>query len=231
MRAMILAAGRGERMRPLTDTVPKPLLQVGGKPLLCYHLEKLAEQGVNRVVINHAWLGQLIEQVVGDGQQFGLEVCYSPEPKGGLETAGGIIRALPLLGDEPFWVINGDIFTTFDFSRLPRTLADHETAHLLLTSNPAHHPQGDFSVQHGLLQLRNPMWPSFTYSGMGLYSPKLFSQYEPGSVQYLKLRPLLDQGITAQCIGATVFTDPWTDVGTPDRLAALATAFTHYSAE
>lgn len=222
MQAMILSAGRGERMRPLTDTCPKPLLPVNGKSLVHYHLEKLVKQGVKRVVINHAWLGHLIEQQLGDGRQFGLEICYSPEPHGGLETAGGIIRALPLLGDEPFWVINGDIYTEFDFAKLPRTLAPNHHAHLLLVPNPSHHPHGDFGLKHGILQPRQHGIESFTYAGMGLYSPQFFADYHPGSEQFLKLRPLLEQGVAGQRIAATVFHEYWTDVGTPARLTALA---------
>lgn len=221
MRAMILAAGRGERMRPLTDSVPKPLLQVKGKPLIVYHLEKLAAQGVDTVVINHAWLGEKIEHVIGDGQAFGLRVIYSPEPAGGLETAGGIIRALPSLGEHPFWVINGDIFTDLDFKNLPRQLAPQQQACLLLTENPPHHPKGDFGLREGLLQFAKANEKTFTYSGMGLFSPKLFAMYEAGQQQFLRLRPLLDQGIQKQSIAATVMTAAWTDVGTPERLQQL----------
>lgn len=221
MRAMILAAGRGKRMRPLTDTTPKPLLEVRGKALIAYHLEQLAAQGVKQVVINHAWLGEQIETQLGDGRPFGLSIVYSPEPAGGLETAGGIIRALPLLGEQPFWVINGDIFTDLDFAALPRELPQGQLGHLLLTANPAHNQQGDFGLANGLLQQTDPAMPSYTYTGMGLYSPELFAAYTAGSEQFIRLRPLLDQGITTQRLAATLIEAAWTDVGTPERLAQL----------
>lgn len=221
MRAMILAAGRGERMRPLTDSTPKPLLTVRGKPLIEYHLERLAQQGVKQVVINHAWLGEQFEQVLGNGARFGLQIAYSAEPAGGLETAGGIIRALPKLGDQPFWLINGDIFTSLDFSELPRELPDGVHAHLLLVENPAHNTGGDFGVRQGMLQFANEGLPSYTYTGMGLFSPQLFESYQPGSEQFVRLRPLLDRGIANMQIAASIITAAWTDVGTPERLAQL----------
>ncbi|RUO58911.1 mannose-1-phosphate guanylyltransferase [Pseudidiomarina marina] len=221
MRAMILAAGRGERMRPLTDTTPKPLLRVRGKPLIEYHLEKLAAQGIKQVVINHAWLGEQLVQALGNGKQFGLEILFSPEPEGGLETAGGIIRALPMLGDEPFWVINGDIFTTLDFSALPRELPAGIVAHLLLANNPPHNAHGDFAVQSGMLQAATGSKQTYTYTGMGLFSPQLFSDYQSGSEQFIRLRPLLDSGIENEQIAASIISAEWTDVGTPKRLAQL----------
>lgn len=221
MRAMILAAGRGERMRPLTDSTPKPLLTVRGKPLIEYHLEKLAQQGVEQVVINHAWLGQQFEQVLGGGERFGMKIIYSPEPTGGLETAGGIIRALPILGAEPFWLINGDIFTSLDFSELPRELPEGVHAHLLLVNNPAHNTSGDFGVHQGMLQCVTDENQSYTYTGMGLFSPQLFKSYQPGSEQFIRLRPLLDHGIANRQITASVITAAWTDVGTPERLSQL----------
>lgn len=221
MRAMILAAGRGERMRPLTDTTPKPLLEVQGKALIEYHLEQLAKQGVQCVVINHAWLGEKIEARLGDGRRFGLNILYSPEPAGGLETAGGIIRALPHLGTEPFWVINGDIFTDFDFSQLPQHLLGGHLAHLLLTKNPSHNRQGDFTVKNGLLKCAEEGDTSYTYTGMGLYSPEMFSMYNAGSEQFARLRPFLDNGAQQQQLAATIIDAAWTDVGTPERLAEL----------
>lgn len=221
MRAMILAAGRGERMRPLTDTTPKPLLKVRGKPLIVYHLEKLAQQQVESVVINHAWLGEQIEQQLGDGREFGLRIDYSAEPVGGLETAGGIIRALPKLGDEPFWVINGDIFTDFDFARLPRRLPPNTDAHMLMTANPAHNRAGDFAVADGRLCLAQTSQQTYTYTGMGLFSPKLFSMYTPGEEKFIRLRPILDEAVQQQHIAASVLDAAWTDVGTPERLQQL----------
>lgn len=221
MRAMILAAGRGERMRPLTDVTPKPLLPVNGKPLLVYHLEKLAQQDVTDVVINHAWLGQQIEATLGDGSQFGLRIKYSSEPTGGLETAGGIIRALPLLGEEPFWVINGDIFTNLDFAELPRELAPGKLAHLLMTENPDHNQAGDFSLNNGQLIPAQSGQKTYTYTGMGLFSPTLFSMYKPGQEQFVRLRPILDDAIAQRQIAASLLTAAWTDVGTPQRLQQL----------
>lgn len=222
MKAMILAAGRGERLRPFTDTLPKPLLMVHGQPLISHHLTKLAAVGVRQVVINHAWLGALLEQQLGDGQQFGLSIQYSPEPAGGLETAGGIIRALPLLGEQPFWVINGDVFTSLDFADLPTQLSADCDAHLLMVSNPSHHPNGDFALQHGRLQPKQPQLPSYTYSGLGLFHPRLFANYQAGSEQRLALRPLFEQAIAQQRIAATLCQAAWTDVGTPERWQAIA---------
>ncbi|PWW13371.1 MurNAc alpha-1-phosphate uridylyltransferase [Pseudidiomarina tainanensis] len=222
MKAMILAAGRGKRMQPLTDTLPKPLLAVRGKPLIQYHLEKLAALGVEQVVINHAWLGHLLQQQLGDGSQFGLRLCYSAEPPGGLETAGGIIKALPWLGDEPFWVINGDVFTDLDFDNLPRQLEADADAHLLLVANPVHHPQGDFALaQSGLLSTDANASNRLTYSGMGLFHPRLFAAYPAGSEQVLALRSLFEQAIQRQALYGSCIAAAWTDVGTPERLAQL----------
>ena len=221
MRAMILAAGRGERMRPLTDSTPKPLLKVNEKPLIEYHLEKLAKQQVQLVVINHAWLGQQIEDTLGNGKHLGIHIEYSPEPPGGLETAGGIIRALPLLGDEPFWVINGDIFTDYNFANLPRQLPAGMHAHLLMTANPAHNQAGDFAVANGKLMLANNNQQTYTYTGMGLFSPKLFAMYNPGQEEFVRLRPILDDAVHEGRVAASVINATWTDVGTPQRLQQL----------
>lgn len=221
MRAMILAAGRGERLRPYTDTVPKPLLPVRGQPLIAYHLQKLAAQGVHQVIINHAWLGAQIEQQLGDGSQFGLQLCYSAEPEGGLETAGGIIKALPFFADEPFWVINGDVYTELDFAELPTELAVDSDAHLLMVTNPEHHPHGDFAIANGRLQPKSALTQSYTYSGLGLFHPRLFADYSPGSEVRLPLRPLFEQAIAQQRIAATWCQAAWTDVGTPERWQAL----------
>ncbi|MDX1706597.1 N-acetylmuramate alpha-1-phosphate uridylyltransferase MurU [Pseudidiomarina sp.] len=221
MRAMILAAGRGQRMRPLTDHLPKPLLSVRGQPLIVHHLSKLAAVGVEDVVINHAWLGQKIEAYLGDGQQFGLQIHYSPEPSGGLETAGGIIRALPLLGNEPFWVINGDIFTDLDFSELPDALPVDRDAHLLMVENPGHNRDGDFAVVDGLLRMRDDGQKNYTFSGIGLYHPAFFADYQAGESRVLALRPLIEKRLSQQRILAHVITAGWTDVGTPERLQQL----------
>jgi MurNAc alpha-1-phosphate uridylyltransferase len=216
IKAMLLAAGRGERMRPLTDHCPKPLLKLNGKPLICYHLEKLAGCGVERVVINHAHLGEQIEATLGDGKRFGLSIRYSPEESGGLETGGGIFRALPLLGPDPFWVINGDIFTDYAFSRLPRQLKKSQDAHLVLVNNPTHNPDGDFQLDD---QLVVPDGKSkLTFSGIGVYHPRLFEGRRDGR---FPLAPLLRRAMADQRVTGEHHQGAWTDVGTPQRLAQL----------
>jgi MurNAc alpha-1-phosphate uridylyltransferase len=221
MKAMILAAGRGERMRPLTDSVPKPLLEVGGKPLIAWHLERLARAGIDDVVINHAHLGHQIETTLGDGSLFGLRIFYSPEPPGALETAGGIVQALPLLGDAPFLVVNGDIWCDYEFRSVQATAAmltrQDLLAHLVLVSNPSHHAAGDFSLADG--RVTAPGELTFTFSGIGVYRPALFDGLERGG--RAKLAPLLYKAIAARTLGGELFHGRWTDVGTPQRLAEL----------
>lgn len=214
---MILAAGRGQRMRPLTDSMPKPLLPVAGKPLIDYHLEKLAGAGVTQVVINHAWQGARLQQHIGNGQAYGLDVVWSAEAEGGLETAGGIIKALPLLGDEPFWVINGDVWTDYEFSDLPTTLGD-ALGHLILVANPQHHSSGDFEVVEGKVALPQS-GASYTFSGLSLLSPQLFAGYP---VTKLALKPLFLEAIQQQRLQGSVYHGQWTDVGTPERLQQLS---------
>jgi MurNAc alpha-1-phosphate uridylyltransferase len=214
MKAMLLAAGRGERLRPLTDTTPKPLLEVRGEPLLGWHLRGLARAGVRDVVINLAWLGAQIRARVGDGARYGLRVQYSEEPEGALETGGGIFRALPLLGPGPFLVVNGDTYTDIDFARL--SIAPGELAHLVLVPNPPHHPQGDFALQDGLVLAQGE--PRHTYSGIGIYRPGLFAGCEPGRFPLL---PLLRKAIAVRALGGELHAGEWTDVGTVERLAAL----------
>ena len=216
MKAMILAAGRGERMRPLTDHTPKPLLQAGGKPLIAWHLERLAATGFREVVVNHAHLGKQIERALGDGSQWGLSIAYSPEPPGALETAGGIASALPLLGDESFLVVNGDIWCDWDFSRA-RQLAK-AAAHLVLVANPAYHAGGDFSLNGQRVVYANGE-QTLTYAGIGIFSPAFFAGVAPGTV--MKLRPLLDAAIAAGTLTGERFAGRWVDVGTPQRLAEL----------
>lgn len=224
MKAMILAAGRGERMRPLTDHTPKPLLQVGSKPLIVWHLEKLAAAGFREVVINHAHLGEQIEATLGDGATRGLSIAYSPEPPGALETAGGIAKALPLLGDAPFLVVNGDVFCDVDFGQFLRSTAENEQnplyagAHLLLVSNPAHHTAGDFSLA-GERVVPASGEQTLTYAGIGIFSPAMFRAVPVG--QPMKLRPLLDAAIAAGTLTGEHYTGRWVDVGTPQRLAEL----------
>lgn len=216
MRAMILAAGRGERMRPLTDHTPKPLLPVGGKPLIVWHIERLAQAGFRELVINHAHLGAQIEAALGDGSRYGVTIDYSAEGEA-LETAGGIARALPLLGDQPFLVVNGDVYCDYDFARLRAQPMDGVVAHLVLVDNPPQHANGDFYldgerlVEQGAARL--------TFSGIGVYQPELFDTVVPGSKA--KLAPLLFAAIAQQRATAEHYRGAWVDVGTPERLQAL----------
>ena len=215
MKAFILAAGRGERMRPLTDHTPKPLLPAGGKPLIVWHLERLAAAGFKEIVVNHAHLGSQIEAALGDGAQWGLHIQYSPEPPGALETAGGIAPALPLLGKEPFLVVNGDVYCDIDFGRFLKSTAD---AHLVMVPNPAHHNSGDFSLDGARVVYANGE-QTFTYSGVAVFTPSFFAEVKPGSI--MKLRPLLDAAIAAGTLTGERHTGRWVDVGTPQRLAEL----------
>ncbi len=216
MKAMILAAGRGERMRPLTDHTPKPLLMAGGKPLIVWHLERLAAAGFREIVINHAHLGKQIEATLGDGAQWGLTIAYSPEPPGALETAGGIATALPLLGDAPFLVVNGDIYCDFDFGHFSGSTA--AGAHLVMVANPAHHTGGDFSLD-GKRAVYANVEQTLTYAGIGLFLPSFFAGVQPGTI--MKLRPLLDATIAAGTLTGERYAGRWVDVGTPQRLAEL----------
>jgi MurNAc alpha-1-phosphate uridylyltransferase len=216
MKAMILAAGRGERMRPLTDHIPKPLLKVGGKSLIVWHLERLAKAGFKQVVINHAHLGAQIEHALGDGSQWGLHIQYSPE-KTALETAGGIAKALHLLGSEPFLVVNGDTFTEVDFGDLTHALSVNNHAHLVLVSNPPQHPNGDFAIEDGYL--KNTGAQMLTFSGVGVYHPDLFASVVRG--EPAKLAPLLRNSIAENKATAEYYQGVWHDIGTPERLKAL----------
>ncbi|RTE85619.1 MULTISPECIES: N-acetylmuramate alpha-1-phosphate uridylyltransferase MurU [Gammaproteobacteria] len=212
--AMILAAGRGKRMQPLTDHCPKPLLKVGGKPLIVWHIEKLKRMGVTDIVINVAWLPQQVISTLGGGERWGVNIHYSEEPEGGLETAGGIVRALPMLGDAPFIVVNGDIWTDFDFQRFPELPSD-ELAHLVLVENPSHNESGDF----GLVQ--NKVVNSgarYTFSGMSVLRPELFTGITDS---FLALKPIFDQAITGGYVSGQLYQGAWTDVGTPERLQAI----------
>ena len=216
MKAMILAAGRGERMRPLTDHTPKPLLKVGGKPLIVWHLERLAKAGFKEVVINHAYLGEQIEQALSDGSQWGLHIQYSPE-KIALETSGGIANALPLLGAEPFLVVNGDTFTEIDFAVLAYALQANKHAHLVLVNNPPQHPNGDFAIEAG--RLKNTGEKMLTFSGVGVYHPDLFASVVQG--ESAKLAPLLRRAIAENKATAEYYQGVWHDIGTPERLNML----------
>jgi len=212
MKAMILAAGRGERMRPLTDTTPKPLLLVAGKPIIQYTIEQLVSAGFTDIVINIAHLGQKIKDTLGSGEQFGASIVYSDEGKNALETAGGIVKALPLLGTEPFLVVNGDIANDYDFSLLHNKTID--LAHLVLISNPKHHPEGDFHLSsNGLISEEGI--PLLTFSGIGLYHPKLFNNIATG---INKLGPLLRGVMSKDRVTGEKYNGFWLDIGTPERL-------------
>ncbi|MBS0387399.1 MAG: nucleotidyltransferase family protein [Proteobacteria bacterium] len=214
MRAMVLAAGRGERLRPLTDDTPKPLLAVRGKPLIVWHLEALARAGVRDAVINVSWRGAQLRRALGDGGQFGLRIHYSDESALALEVGGGIFNALPLLGAGPFLVVNGDTFTDIDFARL-RIGAD-ALAHLVLVPNPDHHPQGDFALRDGAVAATGE--PRLTYAGIGVFRPELFANCTPGRFPLL---PLLQAAIAQRRLSGERHDGAWTDVGTAARLAAL----------
>ena len=213
MKAMILAAGKGERMRPLTLTTPKPLVRAGGVPLIEYHLRALADAGFTQIVINHAWLGQQIEDYLGDGSRYGVSIQYSAEGEP-LETGGGIFRALPLLGDEAFVVVNGDIWTDYDFSVLHQPIAG--LAHLVLAPNPAHHPSGDFHLIDGQVRDSQPGSTNLTYSGIAVLHPQLFEGCSAGA---FKLAPLLRTAMANGQVSGERLNGQWVDVGTHERLA------------
>jgi len=216
MKAMILAAGRGERMRPLTNTTPKPLLLLRGKPVAVWVIERLARAGIRQMIVNHAHLGAKIEQALGDGRDFGVEIRYSAEAEA-LETGGGIANALPLLGAEPFVVVNGDIYCDFDFSRLRRRSLDTRLAHLVLVPNPPHNAAGDFALSGADVAVEGE--PRNTFSGIALYRPELFAGIERGAKA--KLAPLLTGAIRQGRISGELHRGIWHDIGTPERLAAL----------
>lgn len=230
MKAMILAAGRGERMRPLTDHCPKPLLEVGGRSLLEWHLLALSRAGIREVVINLAWQGAMIPAALGDGSRFGVRIVYSDEHEHALETAGGIIKALPLLGEAPFLVINGDIWTDFDYARPPRLDAAAQGS-LILVPNPPQHPRGDFALQprrEGEPEadiLADPALldsaaapPRYTFSGIAVYRPEFFAGVAAGRQPLL---PLLRRAAAAGRLRGRLYQGLWSDVGTPDRLREL----------
>lgn len=215
MRAMILAAGRGERMRPLTDITPKPLLEVGGKPLIQYHLESLAAAGIRQVVINLAWKGALIREALGDGARFGVTLHYSEEDEA-LETGGGVFNALPLLGREPFLVISGDIWTNYPLAGCLDRLAAHDVGHFVLVPNPAFHLQGDFALDRG--RITDTPGPRYTYANVGVFRPEFFAGCPGGR---FALAPLMVQWIRAGRVSGELFEGKWHNVGTPAQLAEL----------
>lgn len=214
MRAMILAAGRGERLRPLTDRTPKPLLRVRGAALIEHHLRALARAGFEQVVINTAWLAERIEAALGDGGDYGLAIRYSRETPGALDTGGGIRNALPLLGPEAFAVVNADLYSDYDYARLRRSLSDDADAHLVLVPNPPHHPQGDFDLDDGRVTAR----PRRTFAGIGIYRPRLFAGY---GAERFGLADALRPAIAAGRVTGEWHDGVWFDVGTPEVLARL----------
>lgn len=220
MKAMLLAAGRGERMRPLTDATPKPLLPVAGRPLIAWHLSRLAASGIHDVVINLSWLGEQIAAALGDGSAFDVRIHYSREPWPALETGGGIRQALPLLGDEPFLLVNGDVYADVDFGSL--RLASADLAQLVLVPNPQHHPTGDFHLAGG--RITEKQGERLTYSGIGLLHPSLLADAAPGRFPLL---PWLLRAREAGRLGGQRHGGLWIDVGTPERLADLDDRLRH----
>lgn len=213
---MILAAGRGERMRPLTLAKPKPLLEAGGAPLIVHHLRALRAAGFEDVVVNLSWLGDQIRAALGDGDRYGVRLHYSDEGPEPLETGGGIFRALPLLGAGPFLVLNGDVWTDIDWSQLHDRLAPHDVAHLVLVPNPVHNEKGDFLLQGG--RIVETSGERFTFSGVGVYRAELFGGCRDG---IFKLAPLLRAAARAGRVSGELHSGAWLDIGTPERLAHL----------
>lgn len=216
MKAMLLAAGKGTRMLPLTATTPKPLLKAGGLTLIEHQIRKLKAGGFTDFVINHAWLGTQIEAALGDGSKLGVSIRWSREGEP-LETAGGIVRALPLLGAEPFVIVNADIWTDYVFANLKNALAANDLVHLVLVPNPEHHPHGDFNLASGRLEQRQNA-QRYTYSGIAVFHPRLFAGMSDGKAPLL---PLLQKAIGLGRASGEIFEGDWVDVGTPERLAAL----------
>ena len=214
MRAMILAAGRGERLRPITNDIPKALVEVGGKSVLEWHLERVAAAGIERVVINLGWHGEQIVEHVGSGERFGVDIAYSDEGDDILETGGGIHKALPLLGDAPFVVINSDIFTDMPVPDV-RLREDH-LGHLVTVPVPAGLDHGDFNIEDGLIRRTDN--PRYTYAGFAIYRPELFAGCEPGRFSVV---PLMFAAADAGRLSGSVYHGRWADIGTPERLATL----------
>jgi MurNAc alpha-1-phosphate uridylyltransferase len=220
MRAMILAAGRGERMRPLTEHTPKPLLEVAGQPLIAYHLQALRQAGIEDIVINISHLGEQIEQYLGRGDDYGVSITYSHEATP-LETAGGIAKALPLLGDAPFLVVNADIWCDYPFAAMPREPAG--LAHLILVDNPGHHPQGDFFLNdEQVVNKSDRGLQRLTFAGIGLYRPQLFEEIAAAAaVGPVPLAPLLIKAMLTGSVSGEHYHGQWYDIGTPERLKEL----------
>ena len=230
MKAMVLAAGEGRRMKPLTDVKPKPLLTVAGRPLIEHHIVRLRDAGVTEIVVNVSYLRQQLVEFLGDGSRWGVELTVSEEAAP-LETAGGIVQALPCLGDQPFLLVNGDIYTDFPFAKLKKVSLLAGGGYLVLVANPPHHPEGDFclygqrlaSVEDNALAGRSAASiQSLTYSGIGLYDPQLFAAEAPGKKP---LRPLLDRAVAGELLQGELYSGVWEDIGTPERLASINARF------
>ena len=214
-KAMILAAGRGERMRPLTDSIPKPLLEVAGRPLIQHHIEALVQAGIQELVINHAHLGHLVEDFLGDGQRFGCRITYSPEGHGrALETGGGIFKVLDWFEGLPFLVVNGDIWTDMAYEEMD--ISEEFDAHLVMVDNPPHNPEGDFMLTDNLISETGSA--KLTFSGIGIYQPRLFKDCQPGK---FPLAPLLKQAMSGGRVSGEKYSGRWIDVGTPERLKKI----------
>ena len=220
MKAMVLAAGFGNRLRPLTDHTPKPLLTIGGKPMIVHHLEKLAAAGFKEVVINLGHLGHKIPEALGDGSSWGLSISYSDEGPDPLETGGGLTKALPLLGDEPFLLVNGDVWSDLDFSKIPTSLAENDLATLYLVPSPRWREKGDFSLAES--RVVESEIPQYLYAGIALYHPKIL---DGAKVEKFSIVPRLKSAISKNLVGGILFSGEWDDVGTPDRLSALQTKY------
>jgi N-acetyl-alpha-D-muramate 1-phosphate uridylyltransferase len=217
MKAVVLAAGKGERLRPLTDTTPKPLIEVHGKPLIVHHLERLRDAGFTQIHINTSWLAEKLQGSLGDGGRYGVHIHYSYEGPEPLETGGGLSKMLPDLGREPFLVVNGDVFTDFPFETLKHRLKPDFLAHLVMVLNPAHHPKGDFHLSPaGHLRMEGD--PKFTYSGIGVYKADLFNDCRAGKFPLL---PLLKQAMAQEALSGESYAGLWSDVGTPEALVRL----------
>lgn len=223
MRAMILAAGRGERMRPLTDTAPKPLLRAGGKPLIEYHIEALRAAGITDVVINLAWRGPMIREALGDGARFGVRIQYSDEGDEALETGGGVFRALPLLGPEPFLVVSGDVWTDYSFAACAARLSRDDVAHFVLVPNPDFHERGDFGLSG--TRVTDVPGPRYTYANIGVFHPDFFAGCSGGR---FALAPLMFERIRQGRVSGELYRGRWQNVGTPAQLAALDAELTRF---
>ena len=221
MKAMILAAGLGNRMRPLTLYTPKPLLEVGGKPLIVWHIEKLKNIGVTEIIINSAWLADKLIGALGDGSKFGVRILWTREDEG-LETAGGIINALPLLGDKPFILVNGDVWTPFNLATLVEKDLGEQLAYLLLTDKAEHNPTGDFALVDGQVMVDGA--PKYTFAGLSVMSPRLLDSVTVGETK--PLAPLLKQAMNDGKVTGALLNDEWVDVGTLERLEKLNQALT-----